>query len=68
MVDSARGPCRVVQFLPGPFFDRLVGVDINLGRLHLLVPEPEGDRRGVHPGVQEPHGGGVPEHMGRDVL
>lgn len=40
-------------------FEREVGVQVRLRGLDLFVAEPEREHRGVDPGVQEPHRGGV---------
>ena len=50
------------------FFEREVGVEVDLGGLDLLVAEPERDDGGVDAGVQERHRGGVPQHVRRDRL
>ena len=45
-----------------------VGVQVDIGRGKLLVPEPESDHGDVVAGEQQPHRGRVPERVHRDVL
>ena len=45
-----------------------VGVQVDVGGGELLVPEPERDDGDVGAGVEEAHGGGVPEGVHGDVL
>src|SRR3989304_762274 len=50
------------------FFERRVGVFVDVGGLGGLVAEPEGDRRDVDLGCPEEHRGGVPERVRADAL
>jgi hypothetical protein len=43
-------------------------MQVDLGRLDVLVTEPEGDDRGIDAGVQELHGGRVSEDVGGNLL
>jgi hypothetical protein len=45
-----------------------VGVQVDVCGRELLVPEPERDDGDVGAGVEEAHGGGVPEGVHGDVL
>ena len=51
-----------------PLLDGLVGVDVDLGCFGVLVPEPERNHGDVDAGLQQCHGGGMPQHVGRDSL
>ena len=45
-----------------------VGVQVDLGGVDAFVAEPKRDNAGVDTGVQEPHGGGVSQHVDGDGL
>jgi hypothetical protein len=49
-------------------FEGEVGVDVDLGGGDLLVAEPQGDDGGVDAGVQQPHGGGMAQHVRGELL
>jgi hypothetical protein len=55
---------------PGPgeclLFQRQVGVEVDLGGVDADVSEPEGDHAAVDAGVEESHGGGVPQDVRGD--
>ncbi len=51
-VGIGRGVCPAVWFGRARFFEREVGVEVDLGRLDVLVAEPERDYGDVDPGVQ----------------
>src|SRR5439155_18959227 len=50
------------------FFERLIGVDVDLRALYAFVAEPQGDGGGVDSGVEQPHGRGVAKDVRRDRL
>ena len=49
-------------------FEFEVCFQVNPCRGDVFVTEPQRDDGGVDPGVQQPHGGGVPQDVGCDVL
>ncbi len=49
-------------------FEGEVGMQVDLGGLHLLVTKPERDDRDVDTRVQQPHRGGVSKYMESDLL
>src|ERR1700733_472781 len=50
------------------FFEGEVGMQVDLGGLHLLMTEPERDDRDVDTRVQEPHCGRVSQYMESNPL
>src|SRR5262249_6740585 len=50
------------------FLERHVRVEVDVGGLHSLVPEPQCDGCGIHPGTEQLHGIGVPENVRSDAL
>ena len=49
------------------FLQGQVSVQVDLCRVHRLVPEPEGDHGRVHAGGEQLHGGAVPQDVRRDA-
>ena len=49
-------------------FDGHVGVQVDVGRADVGVAEPEGDDRGVDPGLQQRHGAAVAQHVGMKLV
>ena len=49
-------------------FEFEVCFQVNPCRGDVFVAEPQCDDAGIDPGVQEPHGRGVPQHVWCDVL
>ncbi len=45
-----------------------MGMEIDLGGVDGLVPQPQGDDRALDAGLEEFHGGAVPENVRRDLL
>ena len=43
-------------------------MEVDAGSLHTLVPEPQCDGCGIHPGPKQLHGSGVPENVRSDPL
>ena len=52
----------------GPFLHADVGVEVDLCGLHGFVAQPQGDDTAIDATTQKGHGGGVAQHVGRDVL
>ncbi len=49
-------------------FDREIGVEVDVRGSLLLMPQPQSDSRGVDPGAEQHHRGGVPERVHRHLL
>jgi len=52
----------------GSLLHREVGLEVDLGGFYAFVPEPQGDYGAVDTGLEQAHGSGVAENVGRDML
>jgi hypothetical protein len=55
-------------FVEHLLFELEAGMEVNLSGFHRLMTEPRGDDGAIDPAVQQRHGRGVPQHMGRNAF
>ena len=57
--------CRFRQDL---LFERQIGIEVDLGGLDRLMPQPKCDQRPIHSSLKQLHRGRVSKNMRRDPL